>query len=68
MGLIWLIASVEALCPNHRNPFLFQHPDQPDQRQADQGIGVATFEFLKQCDAESFRFKRTGTVIRLFPL
>jgi len=43
-----------------------QHFHQPDQRQADKGIGVIAFEFAEQGDAHAFGLETSGTVERLF--
>ena len=51
-----------------RDSLVPQHFHQPDQRQAEEGIGVIALEFTEQGDAHAFGLETSGTVERLLVL
>ena len=61
------VAQVSANLLKHHDPRCFQHPGQPDQRQANQASWVIPFQPIEQRDPQPFGFETARALIRLLP-
>ena len=49
----------------NRHPFSLQKINQPENRQADEGIGITAVDALNQCAAKTLAFRAAGAINRI---